>query len=492
MSQLHTVREPRSCSRLSRLIVATAITIVLVFIVMSAPASAADWITTRCTTPEQAMCVESVESKANGTSDASYAADPDLSAVAQPYNVWSGDGWVVHLVRPQNPYQGRVYAGPPQCQSRANGTMFLSVSASEAYCRDLVAATRNWAPGSPLGSPAIAPAPIASVEGRTVRVRVRMGAFVPRYGVVIGSGRGDIPETSVPNRTWTSDSSSGQNVLSVVLKPEPTDGLIVGSEFCSFASGCDGGPANWRGVMTYAFFGDFTKFTYPELARGMTVFTNAFRYDSLKVDAAKRAVSLQIAGPHVRMDGTTNTAFAGVFIPEALANSPVGFGLPSSDAEIGEKLRAFRDGSQTSISAAITRAADGKPTGVYGEVTGITFSAPTYEFRGPDRAAEPPVAKPAAPRKPSGKFSINKKKRIVTALINPEAGAAHSIKATQARGSAGAKKKSRAKVGKCVAVKKTKKVSCSVKLAKGRWLVSVVASRSGLTSPVLAKAVKVR
>lgn len=422
------------------------------------------------------MCVESLEVKPNGAPDSSYAANPDLKAIGKPYPSVYGDGFILELVRPESPWRNRVYSGPTECQSPPHALMFQSViDGSEAYCRDLVAATLPPLAGSPAGVPRA----IESLEGKTVRVKMRVGAFVPRYSVITGSGRGDLPESSVPNRTWSVDSSTGQNVLTVVLSPEFTDGLMVGADWCSFAEGCGPGPANWRGIMVNAFFGESTTFPQPDLLRGMTVFTNAFRYDSLKVDTAKRSMSVQIAGPHLRMDGSLNTAFAGVFIPASLANSSYGFGIPSSDAKLAEGLQAYRDGTAVDMSASIVRDSGGQPTGVYSQVNGITFSAPTYEWRGPARAA--------APGKPSAVFSLNRKKRVFSAAVKAEAGVGYSVSATQV----GAKKP-KTRTGKCTTVSRAKKVSCSVSLARGKWLVTILPSRDGVAGTALTKKVSVR
>lgn len=443
---------------------------------LPAGASAFDWIKADCSEPGQTMCIDSLEVKGNGDPDSSYVPNTDLKAVGKPYPNDYGEGLVLSLVRPVNPYTNRLYVGPSQCQSPPASLMFIAVEPGrEAYCRDLVAATLAPAPGAPSGPPRA----IESLEGKTVRVKVRLGTFVPRYSVVVGSGRGDLPEASVANRTWSVDSSSGQNVLTVVLKPEFTDGLMVGQDWCSFAAGCGPGPANWRGIMVSAYFGEFAKFPRPDLIPGTTVFTNAFRYDSLKVDLVNRSMSVQIAGPHLRMDGSLNSAFAGVFIPASLANSTIGFGIPASDAQLATSLRAFRDNGQAVMSASITRDSGGVATGIYGEVSGITFSAPTYAFRGP--------ARQAPPRKPSAKTALNRKKRTFTAAISPEAGVSYSVSASLAGG-----KKAKTRAGKCAPVKKTGKVACTIKLSKGKWRVSILGSREGVSGAALTKNISIR
>ncbi len=444
----------------------------------AAPASAVEWITTTCSGPEAQNCVESVGVKASGAPDSSYVFDPEVRAVAQPYPTPLGDGWVVHLVRPGNARAGIGY-GVPQCMAPPNTATFLDIPVNrEALCRDLRAGIRTGG------------VQVASLEGKTVRVRLRVGGFVPRYGVVIGSKRGDLPEQTTPNRTWNYESAGGQNVLTMVLRPEPTDGLIENGAPCSVESGCEGGQANWRGIMTYAFIGDFAYFSQRDLAGGTTVFTNAFRYGGLNVDPNKRTLSVKLAGPHLRMDGSENEAFAGVFIPESLANSPEGFGLPTTDEQLQQALTAYRDGNPRTITAALTRNAAGAPNGVYAEATGIKFSSPTIELRGPERGSEKPAtpAAPAAPGRPNAKMTLNKRKKVVVAAVAPVAGVTYAISAS-AKGSG---KKAKVLKGKCTPNAKTKKVDCAIRLAKGRWTVSVTPTAGTTLGAPLTRSVTVR
>ena len=84
-----------------------------------------------------------------------------------------------------------------------------------------------------------------------------------------------------------------------------------------------------------------------------------------------------------------------------------------------------------------------------------------------------------APAKPKVKWKANKKKRTVSATVTGVSGVAYSISA-----SSGKKKKS----GKCSPSGARR--TCTIKLAKGRWSVSVIPKRGALTGPAATKSLK--
>ena len=95
-----------------------------------------------------------------------------------------------------------------------------------------------------------------------------------------------------------------------------------------------------------------------------------------------------------------------------------------------------------------------------------------------------PPSKPAKPAKPAVTWSSAKKTKTVTAVITPISGVTYTLTA---------KNGSKTKLGSCknVTVKRGKKRvarrSCTIKLAKGKWLVSVTPTKSKLKGTANSK-----
>ena len=94
------------------------------------------------------------------------------------------------------------------------------------------------------------------------------------------------------------------------------------------------------------------------------------------------------------------------------------------------------------------------------------------------RSCLPPDEKPKAPN-----AKIRVSRRTVTASFTPESGVEYAMRA---------RKGSRTLKGKCRAVRTGTTTSCSVRLTKGTWRISVTPSRSGLVGDQFNKSVRVR
>lgn len=111
---------------------------------------------------------------------------------------------------------------------------------------------------------------------------------------------------------------------------------------------------------------------------------------------------------------------------------------------------------------------------------------------GNDPAPSPapgPTPIPTAPAKPAGK--INVRGKTVRASVTPQPGVTYSIVGSEIK-RAKAASGIRTVTGKCKANAKSKKVDCSVKLAKGRWTVSVIPNKGGISGKALSKAVGIK
>ena len=79
----------------------------------------------------------------------------------------------------------------------------------------------------------------------------------------------------------------------------------------------------------------------------------------------------------------------------------------------------------------------------------------------------------------------------MAASISALPGVTYLITATQAKKATASAKTKTAK-GKCKPNKKTKKVDCTIKLAKGKWTVAITPSKDGVAGTPLTKSVQIR
>ena len=175
--------------------------------------------------------------------------------------------------------------------------------------------------------------------GSKIGVTVNVGANDPKVAWVRGASLGTL---AVPNRSWTLQKTPEGNVLSAEVV-EGTSSFIDGPDYKAcivfpVANDC-GGPnavADWTGSWLVLGFYDYAGPTasaqskqFGELARGMTVATNAQTNGPLLFDREKRTLSFQTGGPHFQQDGTTpNEGFLYTFLPDSFLEAGPGFGLP--------------------------------------------------------------------------------------------------------------------------------------------------------------------
>ena len=162
---------------------------------------------------------------------------------------------------------------------------------------------------------------------------------------------------------------------------------------------------------------------------------------------------------------------------------------------------AFESGSQVTLSA--SPASGATFAGWAGACSGAAATCvvslsqarsvtATFNLAPPPAPVAPPAPAPApspapspgptAPSRPDGKMVV--RGRVASVRLNPEAGVSYSISASRAS------RRARGRTGKCKAARG--RIQCSVRLTKGRWTVSVVPARSGLTGPALRKTLRIR
>ena len=133
------------------------------------------------------------------------------------------------------------------------------------------------------------------------------------------------------------------------------------------------------------------------------------------------------------------------------------------------------------------RAINGIGSGAASSAVSVTPAAPAPDpapTPSSAPAAAPASAAPSAPTKPAVTWSSSKSAKTVTAIITPINGVTYGL--TTKGGSttkSGACKNVTTKQGKTNVTRR----SCTIKLGKGTWLVSVTPTKGGAAGPAATK-----
>ena len=139
-------------------------------------------------------------------------------------------------------------------------------------------------------------------------------------------------------------------------------------------------------------------------------------------------------------------------------------------------------------------AATTSPIAISGLTNGTTYQVKLRAINSVGTGAESsavsvtpaaPLPAPALkPAKPSAKWSSSAKKKTITAVITPVAGVTYTLSAKSGRiTKKGSCKSVTIKQGK----KKLARRSCTIKLAKGKWLASVTPKKGSVSGTVNSK-----
>lgn len=178
-------------------------------------------------------------------------------------------------------------------------------------------------------------------------------------------------------------------------------------------------------------------------------------------------LTVEMNGPHFQDDGLTlNFGTLEAFMPDALLASCVGG--DAAAAKAGLSVSRTEDGATTAVGAgAFTATAEAD--GLRIVVPSVAFSAPTYKMT---------FKKTALIAKPKATFSKGKS-NTVTAAITRVSGVTYAITAAKGKTT---------KKGTCKVA--SKKVTCTIKLAKGSWKVSITPKKSGKSGTPATKTIK--
>lgn len=183
--------------------------------------------------------------------------------------------------------------------------------------------------------------------------------------------------------------------------------------------------------------------------------------------ASTPSLTVEMNGPHFQDDGVTlNTGSLEAFMPNALLASCVGGDAEAAKA--GLSVTRTEGGTTTAVGASgftATAEADGLRI----TVASVSFSAPTYKMT---------FKKTALIAKPKATFTKGRS-NTVTAAITPVSGTTYAITAAKGKTT---------KKGSCKAA--AKKVTCTIKLAKGSWKVSITPKKSGKSGTPATKTIK--
>lgn len=339
----------------------------------------------------------------------------------------------------------------------------------------------------------------SALEGKVVRVRFRAPSFDPVYAVLRGARPGAL---STPNRSWRVDG----NLVTVEFKATRLARAADGT--CTIfpvVNDCGGetsvavsNKVEPSVVLTSFETGPFV--ATRELIRGMTLSLNAYSNGPPGLSISQRKVWVQTGGPHFIDPPTVqpqrlNLGYMSLFLPTVLLKGT--FGVPPT-----EQALKLIEASKTELGGQADPQAIGlRPVldesgsdlgGVWVDFPEFQFSSPLFTVRigspaspapaSPAAPATPPLPAVSRPGKPQAKWKASKKKRTVTAIVKLATGSTltHAISAKKLR----AKK---SKPGKCVVDKKKTNATCTVKLSKGRWTVSITPSQGTLAGTATSK-----
>ena len=467
----------------------------------------------------------------------------------QPSSIGGREDYVLTVVSaPENlPDIGGV--GYPLCQASDSGNCFirpLSVAVDGVSGPGLESITNatfgfmssgdfigrvlgiNFAGGSNF--------PIAAAAqaiDKEVTLTFNVGDYDPAVGVVRGGRHSS--SAPWPNKTWHVSREAGGNILTIKFVPKAT-AIRWGCSVDLLALAECGGPTDYAdryGANVQLGFGDFTTGPFAanrEISRGVTVTTTAQDHGAIVQNPVTKALSIATAGPHFIdspdplswptgvTEQRANDAFITMFIPERLATSPAGFGLPGGES-MKNYIEVQRNGSTSGLDPQFDYI-PGDGGGIYINVPSFGFSSPTITWKSKYSApapsapiAEPvtppvaapiaapiaapvttpaPPAAPAGPRAPKATLSVDSRSDTVRAVIRAEVGVVYSITASPFTSKAAAKKPAKPKKGKCVANRKKKTVTCALKLSRGRWTVSITPKKNGVAGTATKKVVRIR
>ena len=369
--------------------------------------------------------------------------------------------------------------------------------------------------------------------GKEVTLTFNVGDYDPAVGVVRGGRHSS--SAPWPNKTWHVSREAGGNILTIKFVPKAT-AIRWGCSVDLLALAECGGPTDYAdryGANVQLGFGDFTTGPFAanrEISRGVTVTTTAQDHGPIVQNPVTKALSIATAGPHFIdspdplswptgvTEQRANDAFITMFIPERLATSPAGFGLPGGES-MKNYIEVQRNGSTSGLDPQFEYT-PGDGGGIYINVPSFGFSSPTITWKSKYSApapsapiAEPvtppvaapiaapiaapvttpaPPAAPAGPRAPKAALSVDSRSDTVRAVIRAEVGVVYSITASPFTSKAAAKKPAKLKKGKCVANRKKKTVTCALKLSRGRWTVSITPKKNGVAGTATKKVVRIR